>query len=43
MSFFGEKIILPSAPVPGINYDQSLKVWHLIFGQQFLIDNSWYF
>ena len=23
--FFGEKIIFPSAPVPGINNDQSLK------------------
>ena len=24
--FFGEKIISPSAPVPGINNDQSLKL-----------------
>ena len=26
--FFEEKIIFPSAPVPGINNDQSLTVWH---------------
>ena len=25
MSFFGEKVIFPSAPVPGINNDQSLN------------------
>ena len=24
--FFGEKIIFPSAPVPGINNDQSLMI-----------------
>ena len=29
MSFFGEKILFPSALVPGINNDQSLKTKHL--------------
>ena len=29
--FFGEKIIFPSAPVPGINNDQSLISYECIY------------
>ena len=28
LSIFGKKIIIPSAPVPGINNDQSLCILH---------------
>ena len=36
--FFGEKIIFPSGPVPGINNDQSLS--SLTVQKYFIFENS---
>ena len=42
--FFGEKIIFPSAPVPGNNNDQSLTPMHMsLFSDKLIIFQTYQF